>query len=395
MANTALFLCMLGLFLSVNLNAFGFGIRIQASDFIMPIIGMTALKHASCKNTLGYFSAWFIPIFFTSILLLGLASHWFNLGAFNFWGIKKIIGWGICIGYFLIGILLYEKREKAMHALILASWIMGVICLISASVTLTRTYVVYACYPRLQGFMGNPNAYGIFFAFVLLLQIALNTALPYAKKTRIMGMIILGINLLGTTSRAAGGAFIIACFAQALKVGHIKKFLIATFCFVPMFFSAMLMIVKSAFLKENFHSIFSFFDGVNCLIESGLTYSIEERLRALLTIKSAFSEHFITGIGLGGAMTLNHAQEQFTIHNTALWFLIEMGIIGFAVFAWFAYKLTTALRTSHDIYIKALTLPLLSFAIASLANELFYQRYFWLFVGMIMCDYTKRSRKSI
>ncbi|MES2252374.1 MAG: hypothetical protein V4482_01650 [Pseudomonadota bacterium] len=394
MVNAALLLCMLGLFISFNLSGFGFGIRIQASDFIIPIMGITALKQTSFKDTLKCFNTWVIPIIFTSILLMGLASHWLNFGAFNFWGIKKIIGWGICIGYFVIGLSLYEKREKAMQALIVASWIMGIVCLIAASITITRSYVVYADYPRLQGFMGNPNAYGIFFVFTFILQIALNSTLPYAKKTKTIGMIILSINLLGTSSRAAYGAFIIACFVQALKIGQLKRFLTATLCFFAVFFSALLFVVKSAFLKENFHSIFHFFNGAKGLIETGLTHSIEERLKALLALKYAFFEHLIAGIGLGGAMTLNHAQEQCTIHNTALWFLIEMGIIGFAAFVWFIYKLATALRTSQDVYIKALTLPLLSFAIASLANELFYQRYFWLLVGMITYDYSKRSHKE-
>jgi hypothetical protein len=101
------------------------------------------------------------------------------------------------------------------------------------------------------------------------------------------------------------------------------------------------------------------------------------------------------GIGLGGSMTLNHGQEQYTIHSTALWFLIEMGIIGFSAFTWFVYKLTKALRTSQDTYIKALSFPISSFAIASLANELFYQRYFWLFAGIIICDYIKRSHSTV
>ena len=394
MGNSIIFLCMIGLLISFNLNAFGFGIRIQVSDFIIPIIGIAALRQPSFRNALKSYDIWAIILVFTGILILGTACHWLNFGMINFWGIKKIIGWCICVSYFLVGISLYEKREDVTHAIIVTVWVMGAICLIAASFALTRPFVIYLGYPRFQGFMGNPNAYGIFFAFALLLQISLNSILTYTYKTKFIGMAILALNLLGSASRTACGTFIFACFIHAFKTQRLKKILVSSILFFSIFFLSMLFIVKSTFLKENFHSIYYFFDGVRSLIESGFVYSIEERLKAVFSLIPAFSEHPIKGIGLGGAMTLHHGQEQYTIHNTALWFLIEMGLIGFTAFTWFACALTKALRTSHDTTIKALIFPILSFAIASLANELFYQRYFWLFAGIIMCDWIKRSKNE-
>lgn len=391
MGKITVFLCMIGLFISFNLNALDFGIRIQASDFIIPIMGIAALSQASFRNTIKSYNVWAIILVFTSVLILGAACHWFYFGTVNFWGIKKIIGWCICVGYFLVGISLYEKREDVVHALIITSWIMGAICLIAASFTLTRPFIIYSGYPRFQGFMGNPNAYGIFFTFMLILQISFNSTLPYTKNTKAIGMSILALNLLGSNSRTALATFLFIYSVYALQYGFLKKFISWVLASCIFFFSSMLIIGKSPFIKGHFHSIFYFFDGFRGLIEEGLYYSILERSKSFFALIPILFEHPITGIGLGGAMTLHHGQEQYTIHNTALWFLIEMGVIGFTAFAWFAYKLTTALRTSQDVYIKALIFPIISFGIASLANELFYQRYFWLFVGMIMCDWIKRS----
>ena len=394
MGNSIIFLCMIGLFISFNLNAFGFGIRTQAADFMIPIMGSIALKQASFRNVLKSYSVWAVILVFTSILIIGAACHWFYFGAINFWGIKKIIGLCICIVYFLVGISFCEKREDVVHMLIIASWVMGAISLIGCSFPATRYFFIYSDLTRLQGLMGNPNAYGIFFAFALLLQISVNNLLPFKNEAKIFGLIILILNLLGTTSRAAWGAFIMSYFVYALNTNGLKRFfLMSTSCFIVFCFT-MLTVLQFNFFKTNFHTIFYYFDALKGILETGLTYSLSERLKTLIELMPTFLQHPITGIGLGGAMTVHHGQEQYTIHNTALWFLFEMGIFGLAAFMWFIYKLTTALRTSQDTYIKALTFPMLSFAIASLANELFYQRYFWLFAGLIMCDWVRKSQKE-
>lgn len=394
MGNILISICMIGLLVSFNLNAFGFGIRIQLSDFMLPVLGIIALRQASFRNIIKAYNFRAIILAFTGVLILGAICHWCYFGAINFWGIKKIIGWCICIGYFLVGISLYEKREETIHALIVASWIMGAICLIAASFPETRDVVIYNDLTRLEGLMGNPNAYGIFFAFAMLLQISAQNSLPFQNGTKKIGITILALNLLGTTSRAAWLSFMGAYFIYAFKKNNLKNIIIIFTLFILIFFSAMALIVKIGFFKTYFYTTFQYFSALKGIIETGLVYSLTERLKALLALYSAFLQHPITGIGLGGAMTLHHGQEQYTIHNTALWFLFEMGIIGLAAFTWLVYKLTKALRSSQDIYIKALTLPMLSFAIASLANELFYQRYFWLFAGMIMCDWVRRSQKE-
>ncbi len=390
-----IFLCMTGLLISLNLNAFGFGIRIQFSDFIVPIMGTAALSQSSFRNVLKSYDIWAIIMVFTSILVLGTTCHWLNFGVINFWGIKKIIGWCICISYFLVGIALYEKRENILHTFVVASWIMGAICLIGCLFNETRPYFSYNnAVTRLQGLMGNPNAYGIFYATALALQIVLNKTLYYKKSIKRVGMLILALNLLGSSSRTAWGSFFAAYLVCAIRMGIIKQFLVASTIFFTFFFSTMLLVVQTKSIESHFYKFYHYFAYLKIAMANCLTYSLGERLKTLTTLIPTFFKHPIIGIGLGGSMTLNHGQEQYTIHSTALWFLFEMGIIGLAAFSWFVYKLTTALRASHDINIKALIFPMLSFTIASLANELFYQRYFWLFAGMIICDWVKRSQKE-
>ena len=386
---------MFGLLITFNLFFLGFGIRIHASDFIVPIMSIMALKQTSFRGILKSLDVWIIIVIFTSVLLIGAVSHWLHYGEVNFWSIKKIVGWCICIGYFLVGISLYEKRQDCLQMFIIASWIMGALCILGCLFDGTRPYFSYNnAVTRLQGLMGNPNAYGIFYTVALSLQITLNKTLPYKKNIKQAGILLLALNLLGSSSRTAWGAFFITYLIYAIRTGIVKQFLIAATIFSTVFFSTMLLVVQTKFIETHFYKFYHYFAYLKIAMANCLIYSMEERIKTLHALIPTFFEHFVIGIGLGGAMTLHNGQEQHTIHSTTLWFLIEMGIIGFAAVTWFAYKLATALRTSQDTTIKALTFPMISFAIASLANELFYQRYFWLFAGMIMCEWIKQSQQE-
>ncbi|MES2607160.1 MAG: O-antigen ligase family protein [Pseudomonadota bacterium] len=390
-----IFALMSGLLISFNPTAFGVGIRIQASDFLIPIILFFIVKKSLFQKISNSFDICIISSIFTGIFLFGALKHWLNFGNINFWCIKKIIGYCICIGYFFTGILLYEKRHDVTKIFIITSWFMGAFCLILYNFfPELESIFIYKAAARFQGFMGNPNAYGFFFAFALLLQISLNSTLQYNQFIKRLGFVLLMLNLLASSSRSAWGAFLIPCMLYALKNNKTQKY----FClisFIFCFYAFLIFnVVNFNFLCHSSLILYNYFGSIHCSFSDYFINSINERIQPLMTIMPAFFEHPIAGIGLGGAMTLHHGQEQYAIHNTALWFLIEMGIIGFAAFTWFVYKLTTALRTSQDVYIKALIFPMLSFAIASLANELFYQRYFWLFAGMIMCDWVKRSQQE-
>jgi len=99
----------------------------------------------------------------------------------------------------------------------------------------------------------------------------------------------------------------------------------------------------------------------------------------------------LSGIGLG--MYTEHAQKALgipqTIHNTALWFLTEMGIIGLFALAlvvlyFGSLSLRLALdRTGGQGLAVGILAALVALAVFSLANEAFYQRTLWLMFGMV------------
>ena len=216
------------IFISFNLNAFGFNIRIQASDFLLPVFFIIVFNQITSnqnplKEAFKSLEIKAILFIFTSLFFIGITGHWLNFGSTNFWGIKKIIGWCICVFYFLIGFSLYEKRQNVIQLFIVVSWFMGLLCLIGASLPCTRYILAPGLATRIQGFMGNPNAYGILYCFALLLQISSSHTLPYKKVIKNTSIAILLINLVSTTSRAAWISFIAVYFFYALKNNKRKK----------------------------------------------------------------------------------------------------------------------------------------------------------------------------
>ena len=83
----------------------------------------------------------------------------------------------------------------------------------------------------------------------------------------------------------------------------------------------------------------------------------------------------------------NITKDAITIHNSALWLLVETGIIGLIIFIVFAYKCTIALiknpsKQKAITLDKAMVCVIIVFLGASVGTEVLYQRYFWLLLGM-------------
>lgn len=129
-----------GNFISFSSNAYGFNIRVQASDFLLPMVLIAAFNKNVLKDVFKLPETKHILFIFTGLFLTGIAVHWLNFGATNFWGIKKIIGWSICIGYFLAGFLLYEKRQNIVQTFIISAWFTGTLCLIGCLFSSTQVF---------------------------------------------------------------------------------------------------------------------------------------------------------------------------------------------------------------------------------------------------------------
>jgi O-antigen ligase len=105
----------------------------------------------------------------------------------------------------------------------------------------------------------------------------------------------------------------------------------------------------------------------------------------------AFSRHPLTGGGIGSF----RLSEGEIAHNSAMWFLADFGILGltallgfvgwFFAKAWFAYR--SAPSRSQPLVLALLLAHTAMFGLA-MGIEAFYQRHWWLVLGLIASSYS-------
>jgi O-antigen ligase len=106
---------------------------------------------------------------------------------------------------------------------------------------------------------------------------------------------------------------------------------------------------------------------------------------------AAFTQHPLFGGGIGSFRLM----EGEIAHNTAMWFLADFGIVGLSVLlgfmgwffvkAWFAYR--TAPEREQPVVLALLLAHTAMFGLA-MGIEAFYQRHWWLVLGLIASSYS-------
>lgn len=100
----------------------------------------------------------------------------------------------------------------------------------------------------------------------------------------------------------------------------------------------------------------------------------------------------IFGAGLGAfiAAHMNEFKDPLTIHNTALWMLTEMGLVGFILFLSIPLAFLSHLWEQWKIELKkddfALILIGITFTLFSQTHDMLYQGVFWLLLGILVTN---------
>ncbi len=242
--------------------------------------------------------------------------------------------------------------------------------------------------PGLQftGMAQNPNA----FAFQLLTLLALSLTVLKQHKTNaktfeLFALTMILIAIAYTQSRTAYVVTSsILIFVIALKWASWQKILIAlslttTILFLPSIIDqiGLLQNLQPKLLNQN-------------LLQH--TSSDHERWYTITKGFQLWTEYPLFGAGLGAFV--HTVQEErgihLIIHNSAVWLLAEMGLVGFCIFTtFFSMIIMTAWHqaTTNDRGMqraRALLLLLLIFALFQLPHDVFYQRIFWLTLGALM-----------
>ena len=230
---------------------------------------------------------------------------------------------------------------------------------------------------RLSGMLVDANAYGG------LLAVAFSIALLGGNSTkplldgwiRTACLLSLSIGLLLTSSRSAwvGVAFI------TLFAGIRSPKLMLLIALIAVTGIGMIAFFLSADSFEQFVTL------------SSRQNTIEERVEIISDAWDMFRFNPAFGAGLGAYFE----EHGIIVHNSAMWFLVEFGVVGLLVFigfmSSFILKGVAAFRTvpaEHQSLVAGLIGAHLAMLGISLGIEATYQRHWWLVMSLLGASYT-------
>jgi putative inorganic carbon (HCO3(-)) transporter len=230
---------------------------------------------------------------------------------------------------------------------------------------------------RLSGMLIDPNAYGglLVAAYVICEGASLGRSPLFKGPTLWLSRVTLLLGILFTFSRSAwmalGLALVLLC---ALQIRVAIRLVFAAAVSVPCF----LLLMGNRFLPV-FGEMAS------------RPKQVQGRFDLIHDAFQAFAQHPILGGGIGSF----RLGEGEIAHNSAMWFLADFGVVGFIVLlgflgwfvvkGWFAYRFAPA--RVQPLVLALLLAHTAMFGLA-MGIEAFYQRHWWLVLGLIASSYS-------
>ena len=313
------------------------------------------------------------------------------------------------MGYLSVGVLMNSYFGNIGVRRFVETLVVSAVSIIIIQIIL-RTFglVDFSGMPNFQGYSGNRNA----FAFQLLVCFSLALSFFGAKKSGysiyeshfsstkflsiVSAVIIVGIIFTGSRAGLLSGvtAFLVAWFVNPIQ----RPLMLRTLFLALLLWGGFGWLLPEIFNLTKY--IFSFIPNINSFIPSINGYPVAlqssfsseqsnlERWQSIALGFKMFKASPIFGSGLGA---FYHFSEEWmgkrdVIHSTPVWILAEFGLFGAAIFLAILYWL---LRSIFKIGLQnqraqaAITI-LVIFLVFGVFHEIFYQRIFWLALGLTL-----------
>ena len=358
---------------------------VMGMTFALIIIQRKYITRIWVDYRIGY---WLFAAF--SILSLSFIVGFFEIG-YSEWALyNRLVGSGILLSYLFVGAA--------------ATGFWGEFAVRTAIKSLSAALVLVACFEflgrlaldqnslitlgwsnlRWTGFLSNPNS----FSFFLITSFCLIFVFG-CKNSRINEKII---------EYSALSSVVLLLYLANSKAAMISLFVISMFL-MKLDWKKLVFAVLGAIVT--YVVLIGLNDFISYLYDSGgIKFMGQERVRELLSTQpdrilsliegwNMFLENPILGGGLGAFYESQAATGvPLVIHNSFLWILAEMGLLGFVVIVIvpviFCAKILIKSDWLNNPYSCALLLVLLNAAVMGMAHELVYQRVFWLVCGMLI-----------
>lgn len=405
------------IFFQIHVSVSGTTVNLNLADpFAVLALSAVAMDALSKRQ----WPRWTVPGFNTCLLvmgvvfLLGLGWAWWLRGSVTGWAIGKVIGWAVLLGYLAAGYMAvryyhrlgFRRLVEIMVSVLCAAVICAVVLAPIRSFDIPGFVQLQTS--GLEGYSGNRNA----LAFQLLVVMAVYLPLLGRVRPAYRGVkgfcwlhaLALGILMGGVFLTASRSALItlalMLCAVLALRVVGWRMVVAALLVGLGFWW----LVGSMPMLWRGLLSLIDFgpSDRLDTLSRGRFSTEVSDqgRLEMLLAAVNAWWHHPILGGGLGSFLqdSTGSLGLEMIIHNTLLWLMAEVGLVGVAPFiVTFSLIVRSAWgrRRSDTIRAHGLLLLMLVFAVMSQFHEVLYQRIFWLSLGALAGAFSLSRRSSI
>lgn len=382
----------------------GAAVRLSLADLGSPIIFVllaAALAQGKLpwpRWSMRYLWLWLGLL--SAVLVMALLVGRMKFGVWFPWAVvNKFGGWFVLLWYLMVGGIVATSldeagKERFIKAFLIFFWVSCAVSILGFLLNQANVGLPgWIRYNRAEGFMKNPNAFGF------LAAVAIAVHLPYLKsgalfgvKAHRLGLALALTALVLTGSRSAWlGAAIAAPFLIANRSIPWRSLGISAFS-AALLLAILLFGTPELFGERtsSYQSIsggYIFNEPMFSSADRGLVYRFDT---GIVSLGLWLHEPFF-GAGLGGYphSLVEAGKSAEVIHNTYLWILTEMGIVGFVVFTAFFVAILRTLwrrrRADGDprFAIAALAMMLV-FAGVAMGMEAMYQRHLWFILGLAL-----------
>lgn len=385
--------------IQITLEYGGTKIRLNLADPFIAVLVIVAL-YVGVKNwrTLKNRLENNIPLLFflATLVFTGafIIGYW-NTGFFT-WAVVKYAGWYVLMAYFAIGIFIAAISGKPAFVI---GFVAGNVFVILMQFILLPFHSDIPIFPlgRFEGFSGNSNAFG----FMLVCGLALCSSHIKAINQRLargMAEVFCAIILTGIYYSGSISALLTTVLVLALLLSTGLQW--RKFVFIIILATIFTVLPR---LSDNIIPSKGWYTKAKIVImltgkRTDWVYksTIEARLDALWEGFALWQQSPVFGAGLGVQLFEQKRKAKknnpplVQIHNTGIWLLAEIGLVGLLIFIFLFIALIKQIwRNSNlgstgppDNFAIAALICLLAWLLASQFHELMYQRVIWLIAGM-------------
>lgn len=328
----------------------------------------------------------------SAVLLLG-----FGLGVMEFgvtsWALQnRLIGWLVLLAYGGTGALLASLAGRYGIRRLCETLIAAGAAVVLGSVALRTAAMGGWLSPaeltgNFQGFSSNRNAFAVQMAVCVAGALAYSPVRAKAGKWRGWG-VLLGIILLGlwlSQSRAGLGTTAILLAIGVVGFADRKTVALGVGAALAMGLAVPLIpsVVASVRAWVGGAAASAALMGPPAEL---LPVHDTERWRSMIDGAVMWLQNPLFGAGLGAFMhaSLLDSGAPLVIHNSLIWLLAELGVVGASVFVMGFVVLIYCTWRSRAARDRLLFMALLVFGLFSMVHEVLYQRIFWLVLGVII-----------